>query len=442
MLLQLFWLGGPSLAQSAKPAQPTLTGQETTEELDQMHGVKFHPHVTPEHCDLGEWVVYGFHPHWMGSAWKSYNFNLLSHVSYFGYILNPETGGYNTIYDWKTTAMVDSAKAAGCKVDLCITSVSAKVPTRTMLNNPVAVDTCIKTLVRLVKFRDADGVTIDFEDIHSSDSSAFTSFVRKLRTALKEFKPDATVSVAGYALNGEKKFNLPALNQLVDYMVVMAYDYSYAGSKTAGAVAPMPGGSRAVNLQSTIDSYVKHGLSPEKLVLALPYYGYEWKTKGKQTERGDALGHGKAVLFKQMKELEAEGYAKKWDSLAGNTSYFEKRNGENYLQAWVPDSAAMALKFQLIKRNGIAGTGMWALGYDNGYHDLWNLLQTEFANCSRQMDTVSRPSVDSSEQTAMRQGETGEEQDKGAGWGIWILAGVLLIALLIFLVLRGRGKGQ
>ena len=38
--------------------------------------------------------VFGWHPYWMGSAWKSYPFELLSTVSYFSYKLDPRTGSY------------------------------------------------------------------------------------------------------------------------------------------------------------------------------------------------------------------------------------------------------------------------------------------------------------------------------------------------------------
>ena len=36
--------------------------------------------------------VFGWHPYWMGSAWESYPFELLSTISYFSYKLDPKTG--------------------------------------------------------------------------------------------------------------------------------------------------------------------------------------------------------------------------------------------------------------------------------------------------------------------------------------------------------------
>ena len=61
----------------------------------------------------------------MGTAWKSYPFELLSTISYFSYKVDPKTGSYtnsNQMDDWRTTAMIDSAKAKKTKVLLTVSS--------------------------------------------------------------------------------------------------------------------------------------------------------------------------------------------------------------------------------------------------------------------------------------------------------------------------------
>ena len=65
--------------------------------------------------------VFGWHPYWMGSAWESYPFELLSTISYFSYKLDPNTGSYSNprqMEEWRTTAMIDSAKLKKTKVDI------------------------------------------------------------------------------------------------------------------------------------------------------------------------------------------------------------------------------------------------------------------------------------------------------------------------------------
>ena len=70
--------------------------------------------------------VFGWHPYWMGNAHKSYNYSLLSYISYFSYEVNPKTGFYDNIYNWRKTTLVDSAKKYDCKVLLTLTNVGTK----------------------------------------------------------------------------------------------------------------------------------------------------------------------------------------------------------------------------------------------------------------------------------------------------------------------------
>ena len=54
--------------------------------------------------------VFGWHPYWMGEAWRKYPFELLSTVAFFSYVVDPETGSYSNplqIKDWRKTEMID-----------------------------------------------------------------------------------------------------------------------------------------------------------------------------------------------------------------------------------------------------------------------------------------------------------------------------------------------
>lgn len=59
----------------------------------------------------------------------------------------------------------------------------------------------------------------------------------------------------------------------------MGYDY-HKGKGMTGAVSPLRTTNRnGISLQSTLDYYVKNKLDVGKTVLALPYYGAQWKGK-------------------------------------------------------------------------------------------------------------------------------------------------------------------
>ena len=59
---------------------------------DSLHGITHQTNVRADVKQSEEYKVFGWHPHYMGTAYKSYNFQLLWGISYFSYEVNPATG--------------------------------------------------------------------------------------------------------------------------------------------------------------------------------------------------------------------------------------------------------------------------------------------------------------------------------------------------------------
>jgi hypothetical protein len=56
------------------------------------------------------------------------------------------------------------------------------------------------------------------------------------------------------------------------------------------------------------------------------------------------------------------------------------RDGSNrYRQVWYEDEKSLSKKYDWIIEKKIGGVGIWALGYDNGYTELWKLLADKFS---------------------------------------------------------------
>ena len=429
------------------PTKHLKYANQSSVNYDSLYQHEHNKHVTPRDCGLGDNIVYGYNPYWMGSAWKSYNFKLLSHVAYWGYQVNLSTGGPKNVWEWETTGLVDAAKKEGCKVHLVVTTLGSGGPSRDLLNNASAVENCTKTLAKSVYERGADGVCIDFEDMRAQDTTAFVSFVRKLRKELRKLNPNAEIAIACYALNGHKYFNLPELNKLVDYMVIMGYDYSWKGAKTAGAVAPLPGNFwKYLNLELSIDDYLNNGIDKEHLVLALPYYGYEWVTKGNSFVTNDVVSYKATLTFRQFKSEIEPYYTRYWDTNS-SSSFFTKKSDGQYLQAWIPDSMAMAEKFDLVLKKKIAGTGMWALGYDNGYHYMWNLIHEKFHECKvslkpSEVRTTAKELLDSGDKGVVDAASPDAKWHKKYRWILFWIIGGAFIAFIGFLVVDRKAREE
>ena len=51
------------------------------------------------------------------------------------------------------------------------------------------------------------------------------------------------------------------------------------------------------------------------------------------------------------------------------------------MQAWVDDEISLEHRYEMVKQKDIGGIGIWALGYDDGYTALWELIKEKFTDC-------------------------------------------------------------
>ena len=58
-------------------------------------------------------------------------------------------------------------------------------------------------------------------------------------------------------------------------------------------------------------------------------------------------------------------------------SWFDKDH-KVWRQAYYEDVRSLGLKYDFIKEKNLRGVGIWALGYDGSYPELWDLLEEKF----------------------------------------------------------------
>jgi len=332
--------------------------------------------------------VFGWHPYWMGSAWKSYPFELLSTISYFSYKLDPKTGSYTNpeqIQEWRKTAMIDSAKLKKTKVLLTVSSHGYK-NNNSFLGDQSKWSTMIDSLTNLLKYRDADGVDINFEGLPYLKRGSFNRFIQALRKRLNQNITNKTpiISMTLPAVDSREIFDVLHLNKFIDLFVIMGYDYN-TGPQLQGAVAPLlPFETENISLNNTLKYYLDIGIDPKKTILALPYYGSMWE--GTLSEDGSTSSmFERKVTYREIRSLFNE------DFITRNklSPVLEKKSMTNYFninypdntskEVWFDDDYTLGKKYDFALTNKLKGVGIWALGYDNGYNELWDVIENKFA---------------------------------------------------------------
>ena len=326
--------------------------------------------------------VFGWHPYWMGGAYKTYRFNLLSYLAWFSY--NIDSTGKNDNPDvigaWKNAGeLVDAAHAHNCKVLITITNHS-RAGNTALLESDLLQEALIAHLLDLLKTGNGNGVDVNFEAVPPALKRRMTAFLKKLSEKLKGADNRHMLTVDLPAYDAQNVYELKELDRYVDMFVMTGYDYYGPNSKKDGPVAPLDTEAGGVySIRHSVDQYLRSGLKREKLILALPYYGAVWTGKPKIAGQADPpLKFKEHITYRALRSkyrLEKPEYdLRQW------SGYYEViRRDSSFEKCWFDDSLTLGRKYDWILQEKLAGVGIWALGYDYGYPELWNLIAAKYA---------------------------------------------------------------
>lgn len=345
------------------------------------------PSVSVNHpknnCSLDKYV-FGWHPFWSNGLEVNYNWNLLSDLSYFSYEVDPNTGDALTTHSFSTAPVVTEALNNGVRVNLCVTLFSNHA---TLLGNAAARQNLISNLISLVQNRGAHGVNIDFESMSSSVSADYTSFMIDLCTQMHAQIPGSQVSIAMHAVDWSGFYDIPALAPYVDLFCIMGYDYYWTGSANAGPNDPLFHFQNTYNytLSRSTTYYLDKGVPKDKLILGLPYYGREWNVSTHNLP-APTTANGTAVFYRTVKNNASGNYAQANRNIEqeSRSVYYNYTDGSTPVQCFISEEEQLGERMDFINQRGLAGMGIWALGYDDGYLELWNEIEGHFTNCNEQ----------------------------------------------------------
>jgi spore germination protein YaaH len=342
--------------------------------------------------------VFGFAPYWNLSLYSEWNLNLISTVAYFGLDVNQDGtfatqgGGWNGWNSANLTALINKAHLAGDRVVLVIkdfndSSINTIVTTAAMQN-------LISQTIAAIASKNLDGVNVDFEGSGSPLFPDIPLGITNLMTAMSSQVharwPQAEVSIdtyAGAASWDGGIFRIGDLAPVVDAMFVMAYDSVFSNMPgQAGPNSPMTHWT----FNDTIDVAQYLTKAPaSKIILGVPYYGYKWSTVDGSPYSTVVSGGAAETYSDVIGDLTCGHIAMKqaWDSWGQSpwASWWSPKTGDpcganlGYpRELYYDDPASLGIKYDLVNNNNLRGTGMWALGYDSGYPDLWNELLLKF----------------------------------------------------------------
>ncbi|WP_418725298.1 glycosyl hydrolase family 18 protein [Dysosmobacter sp.] len=212
----------------------------------------------------------------------------------------------------------------------------------------------ISEVLQTLRRRGYAGLDVDFEYLPGTLAAAYAEFLARLRRLLHSqgfflwaaLAPKTSARQAGLLYEGH---DYAAVGEAVDGVLLMTYEWGY----TAGppmAVAPLP------NVRQVLD-YAVTAISPSKILLGIPNYGYDWPLPFVRGEtRAQSISNQRAIELAITHRIDIQ-----YDETAQSPFFHYTGDSGAVHEVWFEDARSLAAKLELIAEYGLLGGGFWNL---------------------------------------------------------------------------------
>ncbi len=325
--------------------------------------------VAPSHAEstpaIPAKIRLAYHVPWAADSKASLEQNIgaLDYVSPYWYHM----GGWGELVDAdgvteaNRAQLLQLAQSRNVKVLPLIQNMARNGDFSQVLQDPYWRGVAIQNVVQMTTSMPVAGVHIDFEGMLAEDRPYLPQFMTELAAELHPKGKLVTQAIA--ARDRERTtgwagpYDYAALGQVNDLVVLMTYGY---GTAVPQSTAPYPWVAASAG-------YAASQIPPEKLLLGLAFYGYDWEVG---TRRVAALTYQRA-----LERARAAGVNIEYDENV-HSAWFTYQSGGSDHEVWLEDARAAAFKAQLVYQKGRAGAAAWRMGQEDP--QVWNLFRDRF----------------------------------------------------------------
>lgn len=245
--------------------------------------------------------------------------------------------------------------------------------------------------VRFIRTWDFDGVDLDWEypvsgglqNGRPEDRQNFTLLLKKMREKLnaasaQDGKSYLLTIASGAGPSYVKNTELAKINDYLDWINIMTYDFHGGWEKISGHNAPLyrdaddPSPNKdTFNVEAGVNGHLNAGVPASKLVLGLPFYGRGWSgctnSGSGQYQSCSSLPQGtwEAGVFDftdlENQYINKSGYTRYWNDTA-KVPFLWNPSTQTFIS--YDDVESIGYKTSFLKSKGLAGAMFWELSAD------------------------------------------------------------------------------
>ena len=336
--------------------------------------------------------IIAFLPSWVIAKNKPLHLDKLTQVIYFGIGVNEDGSfvktkeGGDAVLQWqylnsKEFAQIrQEAEGNNTKILVALKNFdNTKIDQ--LISNPYAIGKFIKEASGLIEKYNLDGINIDFEYVTKTDfptAKHFNGFLTEITDSLRTKYPEIIISVDinATAVLKDPAYDMVKIGELANQVILMGYDYNTTKSTQAGPIAPLHMTGNKGSVERSLASLT--GRVPDnKIILAIPFYGYEWQTVSEDYRSQTIRNSGALATWGRVHDLLAsrDDVQASWDKKTQSPWIMYRQSGA-IKQIYYENKHSLSAKINFVKQNNLGGIAIWALGYEGEYSEPWNIIST------------------------------------------------------------------
>lgn len=242
-----------------------------------------------------------------------------------------------------------------------------------ILGNEELQQRVVTNTAKVIREKGYGGVDVDFEYVSPDVKAGYGRFIEKLQDELGDgfsvfvsLAPKNSPEQRGLLYEGH---DYPLLGSLADYVLLMTYEWGYTFGPPL-AVAPIDQVKRVLDYGVSV-------ISPAKIQLGIPNYGYDWTLPYVRGEsRAQSLSNVEAVDLAR-----ARGVSIEYDAVAQASFFSYYDRPVTYDDAvehivWFENARSIDAKLRLIPEYGLNGPSVWNIM--KYFPALWLIMNSLF----------------------------------------------------------------
>lgn len=245
-------------------------------------------------------------------------------------------------------------------------------------SNPSLKKRFLDNLVKFLIDHDYDGIDWDWEfPENSSEGDLYLNLIKELRIRLDKLPKKYLMTLATSSGNWiGQHFDYAKMEKYLDWFYLMSYDYHGSWLDHTGHNAPLfPHANEQDGSVKESVEYLKNtrGISSQKIVLGIPFYGRIYKSEGLNKKFTSVSN----INYSEVDSLIVEGWKRQFDTRS-KVPYLLNRSEKGFVT--YEDKMSIGHKTKFVKQENLAGVMIWSMGQDlvNGEQQLLQKIGSDF----------------------------------------------------------------